>query len=307
MTTPPPSATPTVSVLMPAYNAERHVAEAVESILAQTFSDFEFLIVDDGSTDGTRGILERLAASDPRIALVSRPNTGYLIALNEMLGRSRGGLLARMDADDVAHPDRFERQVAFLRARPDHVLVGSRVTVIDPNGKPLTIMGELGGHEQLDRGLLEGRGQLIYHPSVMMRREAVLRAGGYDGRFELAEDLDLFLKMAEFGRLANLPEPLLSYREHLSKVGHLRAVRQGEICRAVLVEAHERRGLPVPDSIRRLSFRPVAPADRYRTWAWWALQSGNIATARRHARSAMAGRPLSPSSWRLMYCTLRGR
>src|SRR4051812_8466576 len=89
---------PRVSVVMPVYNAERYITEAVQSILDQTFTDFEFLIVDDGSTDGSRAILERHAASDERIKLVSRPNTGYLVALNEMLGRARGEYVARMDA-----------------------------------------------------------------------------------------------------------------------------------------------------------------------------------------------------------------
>lgn len=301
------SAIPTVSVLMPAYNAARHVGKAVESILSQTFRDFEFLIVDDGSTDETRAILERFAASDARIALVSRPNTGYLIALNEMLERARGPFLARMDADDIADPSRFDRQVAFLRDRPDHVLVGSRVTIIDPDGAPLTVMGNHQTHEELDSGLLSGQGQLIYHPSVMMRREAVLNVGGYDTRYELAEDLDLFLKLAEVGRLANLADSLLSYREHLSKVGHLQTIQQGEVVRAILIEAHKRRGLEPPESIRQLRFRAKEAGDRHRIWAWWALRAGHVETARKHARAVLARRPFYPSSWRLLYCTLRGR
>ncbi len=119
---PAPTGTPKVSVLMPVYNAGRHVAEATRSILARTFGDFEFLIVDDGSTDRSRSILERFAAEDPRIRLVSRPNTGYLVALDQMLGRARGELVARMDADDVALPDRFARQVRHLDAHADCVL-----------------------------------------------------------------------------------------------------------------------------------------------------------------------------------------
>ena len=301
------STTPTISVLMPAYNAERYIAQAVESVLAQTFTDFEFLIVDDGSTDETRSILERYAGADSRISLVSRPNTGYVAALNEMLGRARCPLLARMDADDVARPDRFERQIAFLRDHLDHVLVGSRVTIIDPDGEPLTELGDAQTHEELERGLLAARGQLIYHPAVMMRREAVLGVGGYDPLLETAEDLDLFLRLARVGRLANLGEPLLSYREHLSKVGHLRTARQGAVARTILLEAHRQRGLDAPETVHRLSFAVMEPADRHAIWAWWALGAGHVPTARKHARARLAKRPFSPASWRLLYCALRGR
>src|SRR5690606_27591817 len=153
----------------------------------------------------------------------------------------RGPLLARMDADDVARPGRLGRQVEFLRRHPEVVLVGSRVQVIDPDGEPLCIMGDALSHEEVDGGLLAGLGQLVYHPSVMMRAEAVRAAGGYRAETFPAEDLDLFLRLGESGRLANLPEPLLCYREHLAKVGHLRMARQGEAVRAVLLEAHRRR------------------------------------------------------------------
>ena len=122
---------PRVSVALPVHNCERYVAEAIESILAQTFTDFEFLIVDDGSTDGTLPILNRFAARDSRIRVISRPNTGIVGALNEMLGLARADLVARMDADDVALPVRFERQVRYLDEHPECVMVGSRVTIID--------------------------------------------------------------------------------------------------------------------------------------------------------------------------------
>ena len=107
---------PLVSVCMPVYNATRYLAEAVESILGQTFRDFEFLITDDGSTDRSLAILKRYAAQDARIRLWSRPNAGYVVRLNEMLHQARGDLIARMDADDVALPERFARQVEFLRS-----------------------------------------------------------------------------------------------------------------------------------------------------------------------------------------------
>src|ERR1700726_1508117 len=120
---------PTISVLMPVYNAERYVAEAVESILSQTFADFEFIIIDDGSKDRSLAILEEYAARDPRIRLVSRPNTGIVKALNQGLALASGELVARMDADDIAMPERLAKQRDYLADHPECVMVGSRVLV----------------------------------------------------------------------------------------------------------------------------------------------------------------------------------
>ena len=220
---------PRVSVALPVHNCERYVAEAIESILAQTFTDFEFLIVDDGSTDGTLSILNRFAARDSRIRVISRPNTGIVGALNEMLGLARADLVARMDADDVALPVRFERQVRYLDEHPECVMVGSRVTIIDPDGDALTEMGDALSHEQIVTDLLNYKGQMVYHPAVIYRRKAVLDLGGYRPECREAEDLDLFLRLAEVGQIVNLPEPLLKYREHRAKAGISRSNAAGVI------------------------------------------------------------------------------
>jgi glycosyltransferase involved in cell wall biosynthesis len=297
---------PAISVLLPAYNAARYVAEAVDSILAQTFTDFELLIVDDGSTDDTPRILRHYAERDRRIHLVSRPNTGLVIALNEMLARSRGEFIARMDADDIAMPDRFERQMSYLGDHPDCVLIGSRVLVIDPDGSPLTVMGEALSHEEIDSALMAARGQMIYHPAVMFRRRVVMDLGGYDEKMVEAEDLDLFLRLMEVGRVVNLSEPLLKYREYLQKAGHARAERVQRYARMIVNEARRRRRMePLPewDSSR---YSPLTPAQVHQTWAWWALMSGHVSTARKHARASLTRRPFSLSSWRLLYCALRG-
>jgi glycosyltransferase involved in cell wall biosynthesis len=299
---------PPLSVLMPVYNAERYVAEAVESILDQTFGDFEFLIVDDGSTDGSRAILERYAARDGRIKLKSRPNTGIVGALNEMLAVAKGEYLARMDADDVAYPDRFKKQMEFMTKHPDFVLAGSRVEIIDPDGDTLWSMGQGLPHEAIDAALMGGRGQVVYHPSVIMRADAVREVGGYRAEFILTEDLDLFLRLAEIGRMVNFSEPLIKYREHLAKVGHARAAEQADAMHRTLAEAHRRRGLgpyvPPPDAV---VLRPRSHAEIRRTWAWWALNARHAATARKHALMSFAGAPLELASWKLLYCALRGR
>lgn len=301
------SVDPLVSVLMPAYNAARYVAQAVESILDQTYTNFEFLIVDDGSTDDTPRILRRYADRDPRIQLISRPNTGLVLALNEMLAKARGEFIARMDADDIALPERFERQLGYLSEHPECVMIGSRVFVIDPDGSPLTVMGDALTHEEIDQSLMNARGQMVYHPSVMIRKQALLEVGPYRHEFDTAEDLDLFLRLAEIGRIENLAQPLLKYREHAGKVGHVRAVKQTDTIRRVLEAAYRRRGRVFAEEIVAPLLRPPGLTERRRIWGWWALMAGNISTARKHATACLIRDPFSPHTWRLLYCAMRGR
>ena len=189
---------------MPVYNAERYVGEAVRSILEQTFADFDFVIIDDGSTDRSTEILEQFA-SDPRIRLIRRPNTGYLRALNEGLALCQGEFIARMDADDVSLPDRLRRQIAFLDEHPECLMVGCALLRIDDDGDVLCEERLPEDHAEIEARLLEGRGA-IGHPAALIRRQALVELGGYREPFYGAEDHDLWLRLAERGRLANLPE-----------------------------------------------------------------------------------------------------
>jgi glycosyltransferase involved in cell wall biosynthesis len=297
---------PLISVLMPVYNAERYVTEAVESILAQTFCEFEFLIIDDGSTDRSRILLEDLAARDSRIRFFSRANTGYTQALNEGLALSRGTFIARMDADDVSVPTRFEIQLAYLRAHPDCVAVGTGVLLIDPDGQPLCGWAKSQSHEEIDRAHLGGQGGAMVHPATIFRRDTLLAIGGYRVEFEPAEDLDVFLRLAERGRLANVPDVLVHYRQHMRSVGHQRQAQQLDGIRAAVTEAHIRRGLPIEGASTILLGPPVEEHDHHRKWAWWALGAGHVRTARKHALHSLRLRPFSVDSWRVAACALRG-
>jgi glycosyltransferase involved in cell wall biosynthesis len=304
---------PLISVCMPVYNAERYVAQAVESILDQTLGDFEFLILDDGSTDGSTEILRRYAAGDLRIRLTSRPNAGVVRSLNELVDQSRGEFIARMDADDVALPERFARQVEYLRAHLECVLVGSRVRIIDPEGDPLCDWCTMQEHEVIDSSYLRGEPvTAVSHPSVMMRRDAVLAVGKY--RPFVIEDIDLFLRLAEHGRIANLPEPLLQYRIHPGNISKSETFRDKlDLAYAEIIrDARQRRNLP---ELGKLAVEPApmerpridpSPTDEHAAWAWWALGSGHLSSARKHARWVLARAPLSLRSWKLAYCTLRG-
>lgn len=300
------SKNPIVSVLMPVYNAEKYVAEAVESVLNQTFADFEFLMIDDGSLDGSLEILQRYAKTDQRIRLVSRPNTGYVVALNEMLQLARGKYLARIDADDVALPERFAKQVEYMEQHPECVVVGSRVLLIDSDGDPLREMVELFTHEQIDNQHLEGGSSQVIHPSAIMRREAVEHVGGYLKHYMPAEDLDLFLRLAECGHVVNLPDVLTKYRQHLASEGYARQQLQRRCADAAANSARLRRGLPLLEQNSADATCPTA-AEHYRKWSWWALGDGNLSTARKYAIAAMRQQPFALESWRTIYCSLRGR
>jgi len=209
--------TPCISVLMPVYNGERFLREAIESILNQTFTDFEFIIVDDGSTDNTWQILQGYAASEPRIVLVrNETNLGLARSRNRILGRARGEYIAVMDADDVSLPERLSTQVAFLDESPEVGVVGCAIHVIDADGSSIRIV-----HYPTMHSLLLWA--LCFHtpfaqPSVVMRRAAVERVGGYDTSFPPAEDRDLWQRLSSVTHLANLPEVYLLYRQHPDQV-----------------------------------------------------------------------------------------
>jgi glycosyltransferase involved in cell wall biosynthesis len=299
-------AIPAVTVLMPVYNAERYVAEAVQSILDQTFRDFELLIIDDGSTDRSPEILGEYARRDGRLRLVRRENRGLVATLNELIGLAQGELIARMDADDLALPRRFERQVAFLRAHPEVVVVGSRVVAVDPDGDELFEMCSEQTHEEIDAAHLKGIGGILCHPAVIMRADAVRSVGGYRTEFHLSEDLDLWLRLAEVGRLHNIQETLLKYRQHVSSRGYVHQSAQDALGLRAVQDACRRRGLPVVAGEHGPP-RPLSgQSEHHRKWAWWALRAGRVRTARKHAFRSLRLKPFSVDSWRVATCALRG-
>lgn len=301
------SACPAISVLMSAYNSERYVREAVESILNQTFGDFELILIDDGSKDSSPQILTELADRDARIRFISRLNKGLTKTLNEALSLARAPLIARMDADDVSMPDRFEKQVEYLESHPECVCVGSRVELIDPLGSVFRTSDHKLMHEEIDAGLMKGVGWSIVHPVAMIRRDALEKVGGYREQFETSQDLDLFLRLAEVGRLANLPDVLLQYRQHFESVAFHKHEKQWKVKQTIVADAYRRRGLTTPAEwpFEKRVIHP--PSDQLRQWAWAALKRGRLDVARKHAWASLKLKPFSKESWRVAYCALRGR
>lgn len=229
-----------ISVILPVRNGAAYISAAAGSILSQTFQDFELLVIDDGSTDGTGAILEELARSDPRLRVLNNPGEGLVDALNHGIASSSAPLIARMDADDISLPERLQRQYDFLAAHPDIDAVGTQVSFIDERGAPTgktTALPE--SPEAIAKTLLKYC--CLRHPTVVMRRAALDRAGFYRAQVPAAEDLDLWLRLAEHGRLANLPEPLLLYRVHAAQVSQDKMWTQRLSRNLAIISAQERR------------------------------------------------------------------
>jgi glycosyltransferase involved in cell wall biosynthesis len=211
------AAVPSVTVIMPVFNAERFLAEAIESILGQTFRDHELVIVDDASTDKSRSIIADFAKQDQRIRpYFQEQNSGAIGARNFALSVARSNVVANMDADDVSLPDRLARQLEYLQANPTLGAVGCQVQVIDGAGSRGAVKHYPTSPTLTAWSLLFFNS--LAHPTVMMRRDAVLTVGAYEesSRGTWVEDYSLFTRMSRKYAIANLPEVLLEYRQTAS-------------------------------------------------------------------------------------------
>jgi glycosyltransferase involved in cell wall biosynthesis len=219
------SSAPRVSVLMPVYDGERFLAEAIESVLAQSYTAFELLVVDDGSRDASLAIAERYARADPRVRVLrNERNLGIVKTRNRAFAEAdpRSEFFALFDADDVCLPERFALQVAFLDAHPDHALVGGNTLIIDERGRVVGRRAYPSSHADIARVIT--RYNPIAQPNCMLRRSAVEAVGAYDERYARCQDYDLWLRVAARFKLANLPEFTLKYRISATqgKAVHLR-------------------------------------------------------------------------------------
>ncbi len=224
-----PSSIPRVSVIMPVYNGEQFLREAVDSILGQTFTDFEFIIIDDGSTDGTRAILE--SYSDPRIVLVHQENQGLVRSLNRGLRMARGEYIARQDADDVSLPERLEKQVAYLDTHPMTGVLGTGIMVTNSSGVPVMTFINPGDNSSLQSLLFTTC--CFAHGEVMLRQAVVESVGYYDESYAINEDYEYWLRAAERWELAIVSEILYRKRQSdigmLSRVGPISTQRYGAL------------------------------------------------------------------------------
>ncbi len=284
-----------ISVVIPVYNAARFLDVAIESILGQTYHDFEVIAVNDGSTDQSGSILAKCAARDARIRVVSQRNTGIVGALNNGVAAAHGELIARMDADDICMPLRLEKQVAYLREHPECVVVGTDVLYTDPEGAPLIQHRPSEYHVGIVEQLLSGNGGALIHPTIMVRRHLLEKSGGYRAHYQWIEDLDLYLRLSELGRLANLPDVHLHYRQHLQSVNYTRRGRD-ELRMELLNPRRQTLGLS-PLASEPSQTQSYRAADWRRHWAYDAARGGNWASARKNARKALAASPFDRRNW----------
>lgn len=217
MTTPVKQVIPEVSVLMSCYNGGRWLGEAIESVLAQTYRDFEFVIVDDGSKDNTLDIIRKYAAMDARIVVVQKSNTGLADSLNTGLASAKGAWIARVDQDDLCEPVRIERQLAFAHAHHGVVLLGSGFSEIDEHAAVIKKHAYPSGHAALVSRLEHLQG-FFPHSSAFYKAAAVNSVGRYNIRITRAEDWRLWLELSLKGDIACLPEPLVRIRKHAGQM-----------------------------------------------------------------------------------------
>ena len=197
---------PMISVLIPIFNGERYLQESLESIKSQTFIDFEILLIDDGSTDGSMSILNKFAQHDKRVRVISKTNSGLTDTLNHGLLECRGNWVARMDQDDIASPKRLELQVKKFESDDALVLVGSDFATLDEQSHKTKLYRVPPTHEQLVERLERLRG-FFPHSSALIHAETIRRIGGYDPLALFNEDWDLWLRLSECGKISSVTEP----------------------------------------------------------------------------------------------------
>lgn len=254
---------------MPVWNGERHLREAVDSILNQSFADLELLVVDDGSTDATPEILRSYA--DPRLQIHRLEHAGIVVALNHGLAHARSEWVARLDADDISLPHRLETQWQALRRNPQAVLCHTDVAFIKEGGEPV-------GHARLPRTRSFTALRLchqcpIVHSTVLFKKEIALAVGGYLPEERHAEDFSLWGRMLERGKFIGLPEKMVRFRLHPQSVSRQNLVTQTALARKIGVRHCQRfLGLNEAAAVRANDILLTPVAERqWRDWRWFSL------------------------------------
>jgi len=293
-----------VTVLMPAYNTEQYIGDAIRSVLNQTFTDFELLIVNDGSTDKTEEVITSF--KDPRIVLINQPNGGVSAALNTGLGQARGEYIARFDADDICYPDRLQLQYSFMKENPDYVVIGSDADYMDKNGEYLYLYRNIGHTNEEINERITTYCPFI-HSSVFYIKEFALQTGGYDERAHTFEDWLLWKKFIKKGKVCNFRQPLISVRlnpESVTVDEKLRGKRFVELKRAMLFGSsditaeQEKELLAILKSQNFSGFKHfsyhILVAKKY---LWNNYQP---AKARQHLKEAISLKPFLPGTYGLL-------
>lgn len=294
-----------VTVFVPVFNAEKFLAETIESVLNQTFTDFELLAVDDGSTDRSIEILESFGDRRIRISRNDR-NRGRSYTRNQGIELARCEYLSVLDSDDLCEPDRLERQVEFLDAHPDIVAVGSSATYIDESGNVAYICKVPTSSEEIHQRIFQSN--CFVHSSVTFRRQVLINIGGYNPELQQAEDYELFLRLSAHHRLANIEEPLIRYRVHPDQVSQRELSSQRVLADRVRVAAYKyqcSQGLILPgasppsiNTWDRLRGKPSTVGSDYFDWitTYHAIDRKDL--SKPLVWRALINAPFSSRAWR---------
>ncbi len=311
---------PNVSVLMSVFNEQRFVGQAIESVLRQTYDDFEFIIINDGSTDRSEEVIGTF--DDRRIRyLRNEQRQGLARALNRGIAEARGELVARLDADDAALPHRLNVQAAFLQHHPGYAMVGAQAIVLSEEGNQLCICPVPASEDEI-REQMPTRCCFL-HSTVMFRRDAVMEVGNYRPLFQFAQDYDLWLRLGERYPLANLAEPLIyrrlktlspsvarlhvqeRYAEWARRFAAQRKERGGDDLMDGNTDAFER-DIATLESLRGVALRRQL-AENYFSWAKFCLWQGATGAYRRYLRMSLRTWPFQEKTWSHIFEAGRGR
>lgn len=299
---------PDISVLLVTRNREQFLDLAIKSILDQDYQNFEFIIVDDKSTDKTPEILRHWAQLDTRIKLFHQQTSrGLPAGLNLAASHAQGQFYARMDDDDISLPNRFSRQLQFLRDNPRIIAVGTAIQVIDEDGEHLNIYHPPQSHQKIDAELLRAHGGAMVHPSIIIRRDDFHKINGYNESYLKVQDLDLYLRLSEIGELANLSEVLVLCRTDSRRADRSSKEDYEKVFsyhRQIVTSAYQRRAIEGTPEID-------LPKINHRAQLLWNLAVGgyvvgNYKAAKKHVFRSLVLRPLSARGWwMLIKSTLR--
>jgi len=290
---------------MPVFNTAKYLQQALDSISGQTYDNFELVVIDDGSADGSDQILKSHAQKDSRMRLVLRENQGLIATRNELLCGARAELVAWMDSDDISLPQRLALQSAAFAEDPTLVCLGSTAQCIDPDGHFLNIERYSLMHQEIL--LDQEKGGAMRFPTTMMRRDAAAQVGAFREPFKIGEDFDLLLRLSEVGKMANLPETLYLYRQHVASVCAALGPHWAIYRDHILALARERRRdgkdklqnggelvIVAPQNFDRRRFESAT----YCHWARSALINENFPLAWKYSIAGIRAWSKSRAAWR---------
>jgi glycosyltransferase involved in cell wall biosynthesis len=291
-----------VTVVVPVYNLERYLKDAIRSIQLQTYSGpLKIIILDDGSSDNSFALVQQLTESDSRIRAFHQSNCGRAETRRRLLEMAQTELVAWLDADDVASPHWLQDQVTYLAAHPECAAVGGHGYAMTSDGHAVgPLLHPLSGDE-IDHRHICGHPNSFFQSCVTMRRSIAIKAGSYDPAFSYAEDYSLWLRMAEHGQLANVDQFHLYYRIHSGSANWTANTQQRMQGRAVLAQARVRRGLPVTEL--QLYDCDDSNKDDWNRRIYWihiSMSSGNPISAIQMLREAIRRHPFSILFWLIL-------